>query len=65
MFIPTVPIIDYNYILPDTVDEMLAYATGPDVLNPQVLREGVVIRSQDGQKSFKAVSPEYLVKHNK
>ena len=63
--IPTVPIIDYNYILPDTVDEMLTYATGPDILNPQVLREGVVIRSQDGQKSFKAVSPEYLIKHNK
>lgn len=63
--IPTVPVLNYNYILPDTVDEMLKYATGSDILNPQALREGVVIRSQDGIKSFKAVSPEYLIKHNK
>lgn len=60
-----VPIIDTNYILPDTVEEMLQYATGPSLLNPNELREGVVIRSKDGQKSFKAVSPEYLVKHGK
>jgi hypothetical protein len=60
-----VPIIDTNYILPDTVEEMLKYATGPSLLNPNELREGVVIRSKDGQKSFKAVSPEYLVKHGK
>ena len=61
----TVPILDLDYILPDTVDNMLRYATGPSMLNPQVLREGVVIRSKDGQKSFKAVSPEYLIKHGK
>ena len=60
-----VPILDGEYILPDTVDDMLKYATGPSLLNPDVLREGVVIRSKDGQKSFKAVSPEYLVKHGK
>ena len=61
----TVPMIDYEYILPDTVDEMLKYATGPSLINPNVLREGVVVRSQDGRHSFKAVSPEYLIKHGK
>ena len=61
----TVPMISYDYILPDTVDEMLAYATGPSLINPNVLREGVVVRSQDGRHSFKAVSPEYLIKHGK
>ena len=61
----TVPILDLDYILPDTVDNMLRYATGPSMLNPQVLREGVVIRSKDGKQSFKAVSPEYLVKNGK
>ena len=61
----TVPIIDLNYILPDTVEGMLQYATNKSLIEPTVLREGVVIRSKDGQKSFKAVSPEYLVKHNK
>ena len=61
----TVPMIDYEYILPDTVDDMLKYATGPSLINPNVLREGVVVRSQDGRYSFKAVSPEYLIKHGK
>ena len=61
----TVPIMSYDYILPDTVEEMLKYATGPSMVNPDTLREGVVIRSQDGKHSFKAVSPEYLVKHGK
>lgn len=61
----TVPILSYDYILPDTVDGMLQYATAKSLLNPEVLREGVVVRSQDGKQSFKAVSPEYLVKHGK
>ena len=61
----TVPVLDYNYILPNTVNGMLQYATNKSVINPNVLREGVVIRSQDGKQSFKAVSPEYLVKHGK
>ena len=58
-----VPILDVNYILPDTVDGMLQYATDKSLINPNVLREGVVVRSKDGKKSFKAVSPEYLIKH--
>ena len=61
----TVPVLDYNYELPNTVNGMLQYATNKSVINPNVLREGVVIRSQDGKQSFKAVSPEYLVKHGK
>ena len=61
----TVPIISYDYILPDTVDEILDYATGPSLINPEVLREGIVVRSQDGRHSFKAVSPKYLIMHDK
>ena len=60
-----VPILDTNYILPDTVDGMLQYATNRSLINPDVLREGVVVRSKDGKRSFKAVSPEYLIKHGK
>lgn len=59
-----VPILDENFILPNTVEEMLNYATGKSVINPNVLREGVVVRSKDGQHSFKAVSPEYLFKYD-
>lgn len=59
--IPWVPIVNEAFILPDTVAEMLAYATGPSSVNPDVLREGYVLRSLDGKTSFKAVSPEYLL----
>ena len=58
-----VPILDTDFVLPDTVDEMLQYATAKSVINPNVMREGVVVRSKDGKHSFKAVSPEYLIKH--
>lgn len=60
--IPWVPIIHEAYILPDTVDELIDAATGPSALNSEVLREGWVLRSPDGEKSFKAVSTEYLLK---
>lgn len=60
--IPWVPIINTNFVLPNTVQELLDQATGPSKINPNVLREGWVIRSPDGTTSFKAVSPEYLAK---
>ena len=57
-----VPIVDANYILPDSIEELLEYATNKSTINNDVLREGIVFRSQDGTLSFKAVSPEYLLK---
>ena len=47
-----------------TVAEVLDYATGKSCLY-DTLREGIVFRSTDGKQSFKAVSPEYLMKNNK
>ncbi len=61
--IPWVPIIDEHYVLPDTVDELLEYATGTSAIDGG-MREGIVFRSQDGQKSFKAVSNEFLMKYH-
>ena len=46
-----------------TVSEVLEYATGKSELY-DCLREGIVFRSQDGKQSFKAVSPEFLIKNN-
>ena len=62
--IPFVPIIDDNYILPDTDDfeEFKQSADGKSVINKKCLREGFVYRSQDGQKSFKNVSRKFLLK---
>lgn len=58
-----VPIITDNFILPDTVQEMLEYAHDTSEQCP-TFREGVVVRSKDGKKSFKAVDPLFLLKHN-
>lgn len=59
-----VPIIDTEYVLPKTMEEMKLEADGYSDINPKVKREGYVYRSADGQQSFKNVSREYLLKHN-
>lgn len=61
--IPWVPIVDENFILPDTVDELLTIATGDSVVDGG-MREGLVFRSQDGVQSFKAVSNEFLLRYH-
>lgn len=59
-----VPIISLDYKLPKTMEEMKLEADGYSVINPKVKREGFVYRDQNGQKSFKNVSREYLLKHS-
>lgn len=61
--IPFVPILNMNYTLPDTVEEILEYSNGKSQIDGKD-REGVVIRSLDGKKSFKVVSNEYLLKYH-
>lgn len=57
-----VPIIDENYILPDTMEEFKATADGPCELPGSTgLREGYVYRSLDGKQSFKNVSNQFLM----
>ena len=58
----TVPILDENFKLPDTIDELLRYADAKSVLNPNFDREGVVIRSTDRTISFKSISNLFLIK---
>lgn len=58
-----VPIISERVNLKGkTVAEVLEYATGKSQLY-DTLREGIVFRSLDGKQSFKAVSPDFLMKH--
>lgn len=61
--IPCVPILDINYTMPETVEELLEDITGKSVID-NGMREGIVFRSKDGTKSFKAVSNEYLMKYH-
>lgn len=58
--VPCVPILDEHFKLPDTVDEMIAYADGNSEIDGDY-REGVVLRTADGINSFKAVSNTYLL----
>jgi len=58
-----VPIVDTDYVMPDTVEEVLEYAHGESKLYP-TLREGIVFRSYDGKYSFKAVDPLFLIKYD-
>ena len=59
-----VPILSEDaHIKGMTVSEVLEYATGKSQLY-DTLREGIVFRSEDGKQSFKAVSPEFLLKNN-
>lgn len=58
-----VPIIDTEYVLPKTMEEMKLEADGYSEINPKVKREGFVVRSLDGTRSFKNVSREYLLKN--
>ena len=65
-----VPILDEEFYMPnadeskdplDAMEEFKLYADGKSVVNPDVLREGVVLR--DDGLSFKNVSRKYLQKH--
>jgi hypothetical protein len=56
------PLVEKDFILPDTVNEMLDYSTGKSALY-DTLREGVVFRNYSKGISFKAVSPDFLIKH--
>lgn len=59
-----VPILDTNYMMPDDMEGFKKFATAKSVVNPNVLREGIVLRDPTNDFSFKNVSREYLLKHN-
>lgn len=59
-----VPILQTDFVCPDTMEEMKALSNGKSVINPSVLREGCVYRDAENTISFKNVDPVYLLKHN-
>lgn len=58
-----VPILDTNFMMPNDMEEFKQMATAPSVVNPEVMREGIVLRDSATDFSFKNVSREYLLKH--
>lgn len=59
-----VPILDTNFMMPTDMEEFKQMATAPSVVNPNAMREGIVLRDPTNDFSFKNVSREYLMKHN-
>ena len=59
-----VPILDTRFMMPTDMEEFKQMATAPSVVNPNVMREGIVLRDPTNDFSFKNVSREYLMKHN-
>ena len=57
-----VPVINYDYKLPPTIEEIIMYADGKSRLNENTDREGIVIRNRDKSISFKAISNTFLLK---
>ena len=61
--IPTVDIVDEHFKIPETCEQLLALAGGPSAIDGG-MREGLVFRSYDGAKSFKAVDNNFLLKYH-
>lgn len=60
--IPSVPILETSYQLPATCDNLLEYADGESKIDGKT-REGIVLRTYDGNNSFKAVSNKFLLEY--
>ena len=63
--LPYVPVLNEEGIhLPNSCDEVLKMAEEEKSKIDGGMREGIVFRSKDGTKSFKAVSNEFLLKYH-
>lgn len=62
--IPCVPILQTNYKLPASIEELRNFVNSAPSQIDGKIKEGIVFRSQNGQKSFKCVSPEFLLKYH-
>ena len=60
--IPSVPILNTDYQLPQTCDDLLTFADGESQIDGKT-REGIVLITQDGESSFKAVSNKFLLEY--
>lgn len=56
-----VPILETEFILKDTIEEMIEYSKGKSTLY-DTLREGIVIRDMNNTVSFKVINPDFLIK---
>jgi len=63
--LPHVPILDDNYILPDTIKELQTYVESEGSKIDGLPKEGIVFYDKEtGQQYFKFVSPSFLMKYH-
>ena len=63
--LPHVPILNDNYILPDTIEELQAYVEGETSKIDGLEKEGIVFYDKaTGTQYFKFVSPNFLMKYH-
>lgn len=63
--LPHVPIIDNNYILPDTIEELQTYVESASSSIDGLEKEGIVFYDKEtGTQYFKFVSPSFLMKYH-
>jgi len=57
--------INKSFKLPHTVDEIVKMSKGLSALNPEIPREGIVIRNifNQSELSFKCINPEFLLRY--
>ena len=56
-----VPILNTDFKLPNSIDEMILISDGKSKLNSNFDREGIVVRSLDKSVSFKVISNKFLL----
>lgn len=62
-----VPVIDEDFVIDhsfDPIDSILKLADGKSEIKSKVLREGLVFQSLTSDKQFKAISNNFLIKHD-
>lgn len=76
--LPMVPIISNDYVLENDIEALVKRSIGKSALNPDVWREGIVIRPLEetidhevsnehlhkDRVSFKTINPEFLIAYN-
>lgn len=59
-----VPVITWLDLIRNDIKYYVELSKGKSMLNPNILREGIVIRGLNDNFSFKSINPEYLLKQD-
>lgn len=59
--IKTVPILEEDKPLPDTIADLVEYSKGKSIVRKEQKREGVVMRNIQKNISFKVINPDFLL----